>query len=559
LVPSFQKIPLSEYDAVTNGRFQREKGSDVYEKVIDMGAGAVIEFATCGNVEKSMDRIERNYRALLAVAVVLNSQRDMHSLWEVITAEITKVVPWARASVTLYDREADGFRFYVIATTMAQVVLQPDAIVPRVGSAMGWVYDHKALHFRPDLKRDQVFIEDRWYFQEGLGRMINLPLLVGDRCLGLLNIASRESGAPDPGDLEFLTQVAMQIAYAIDHVQAYEQIDRLRNQLAKENVYLNEELRLIKNAGSLIGTSLAFQHVLGLAREVAPTPATVLITGETGTGKELIAQAIHDWSPRRAKPIIQVNCASFPAGLVESELFGHERGAFTGADRAREGRFELAHGGTLFLDEIGEMPLETQAKLLRVLQDGMVDRLGGKQPVRVDVRVIAATNSDLSAAVKGGAFRADLFYRLNVFPIGLPPLRNRPEDIPILARHFLQQYGVILLRSYKDIDQESLERLIRYTWPGNVRELENVIERAMILSHEPILRIDQHVLGLQDSSVTAPPPSGLKDLERLHILQTLTLTKWHIEGSDGAAVRLGIPPSTLRSRMKQFGMKRPHS
>ena len=287
----------------------------------------------------------------------------------------------------------------------------------------------------------------------------------------------------------------MQIAYAIDHVQAYEQIDRLRDQLAKENVYLNEELRLMKNVGSLVGQSLAFRHVIGLARDVAPTPSTVFITGETGTGKELIAQAIHDWSPRHSKPMVRVNCAAFPAGLVESELFGHERGAFTGADRAREGKFELAHGGTLFLDEIGEMPLETQAKLLRVLQDGLIDRLGGKQPVRVDVRVIAATNRNLPAAVKDGTFRADLFYRLNVFPIGLPPLRNRPEDIPILARHFLKQYCVKLGRSCKDIDRESLERLIRYTWPGNVRELENVIERAMILSREPVLRIDEHVLG----------------------------------------------------------------
>ncbi len=483
----------------------------------------------------------------------------MHSLWEAITAEITKVIPWARASVTLYDREADGFRFYVISTTFAKLVLQRNDVVPRVGSGMGWAYDHKALHIRPDLKREQVFLEDKWYVQEGLGRMINLPLLVGDRCLGVLNIASRESGAPDPADLEFLTQVAMQIAYAIDHVQAYEQIDRLRDQLAKENVYLTEELRLVKNVGSLVGKSPAFQHVLGLAREVAPTPATVLITGETGTGKELIAQAIHDWSPRRPKPMIRVNCAAFPAGLVESELFGHERGAFTGADRAREGRFELAHGGTLFLDEIGEMPLDTQAKLLRVLQDGMVDRLGGKQPVRVDVRVIAATNSDLPAAVKASTFRADLFYRLNVFPIALPPLRNRPEDIPILTRHFLEIYSVKLLRSCKDIDQESLERLIRYTWPGNVRELENVIERALILSHEPILRVNEHVLGSHDSSFPAARPSGLNDLERWHILQTLTLTNWHIEGPDGAAVLLGIPPSTLRSRMKQFGMKRPSS
>ena len=504
-----------------------------------------------------MDRIERNYRALLAVAVVLNSQRDMHSLWEAITAEITKVIPWARASVTQFDREADGFRFYVVATTMARVVLQRDAIIPRVGSGMGWAYDHKSLHIRPDLKQEQVFLEDKWYVQEGLGRMINLPLLVRDRCVGVLNIGSRESGAPDPGDLEFLTQVAMQIAYAIDHVQAYEQIARLRDQLAKENVYLTEELRLMKNAGSLVGTSLAFQHVIGLARDVAPTPSTVFVTGETGTGKELIAQAIHDWSPRREKPMVRVNCAAFPAGLVESELFGHERGAFTGADRAREGRFELAHGGTLFLDEIGEMPLETQAKLLRVLQDGMVDRLGGKQPIRVDVRVIAATNRNLPAAVKAGAFRADLFYRLNVFPINVPPLRNRPEDIPILARHFLKQYCVKLGRSCKDIDRESLERLIRYSWPGNVRELENVIERAMILSREPVLRIDEHLLDLQDTSFSVSPSADLKEVERRHILQTLTLTNWHIAGPHGAAVRLGIPPSTLRSRMKQLGMKRP--
>jgi len=524
---------------------------------MDMSASPVIEFAHSERVEKLMNRIEINYRALLAVAVVLNSQRDTHSLWEAITAEITKVIPWARASVTLYDREADGFRFYAMATTMAQVVLQRDVVVPRVGSGMGWVYDHKALHIRPELQRDQVFLEDKWYAQEGLGRMINLPLLVRDRCLGILNIGSIESGAPDPEDLEFLTQVAMQIAYATDHVQAYEQIDRLRDQLAKENDYLTEELKLTKDIGSLVGKSLAFRHAIGLARDVAPTPSTVFITGETGTGKELIAQAIHDWSPRREKPMVRVNCAAFPAGLVESELFGHERGAFTGADRAREGRFELAHGGTLFLDEIGEMPLETQAKLLRVLQDGIVDRLGGKQPVRVDVRVIAATNRNLPAAVKNGAFRADLFYRLNVFPIGVPPLRNRPEDIPILARHFLKQYGVKLGRACKDIDQESLERLIRYSWPGNVRELENVIERAMILSREPVLRIDEHLLDLQDTSVAASPPADLKELERRHILQTLTLTNWHIAGPDGAAVRLGIPPSTLRSRMKQFGMKRP--
>lgn len=309
--------------------------------------------------------------------------------------------------------------------------------------------------------------------------------------------------------------------------------------------------------GVLVGKSPAFQHVLALAREVAPTSTTVLITGEMGTGKELVAQAIHDWSPRHHKPLVRVNCAAFPAGLVESELFGHERGTFTGADCAHEGRFQQADSGTLFLDEIREMPWETQAKLLRVLQDGMVDRLGGKQPVPVDVRVIATTNSDLCAAMQRGAFRADLFYRLNVFPIDLPPLRDRLDDIPLLARHFLERYCVKFNRSCRDIDRESLERLICHTWPGNVRELENVIERALILSHEPVLRIDEAGSEAQGSSLEAAPPSNLKELERRHILQTLTLAEWHIEGPDGAAARLGLPPSTLRSRMKLLGMKRP--
>ncbi|MGB0911634.1 MAG: sigma-54 interaction domain-containing protein, partial [Nitrospirales bacterium] len=327
--------------------------------------------------------------------------------------------------------------------------------------------------------------------------------------------------------------------------------------LTKENAYLTQELRSTKNLGSFVGTSQLFQQVLALARDVAATPTTVLITGETGTGKELLAQAIHDWSPRKQKAIVRVNCAAFPAGLVESELFGHEKGAFTGADSRREGRFELAHGGTLFLDEIGEMPLETQAKLLRVLQDGMVDRLGGKQPISVDVRVIAATNADLPQAVKEGKFRNDLFYRLNVFPIGIPPLRNRPEDISLLAQHFLEQYRPKLNRSFDQIDPESLERLIRYSWPGNVRELENVIERAMIVCHGDLLRIDRRLLTTEESDVLPSSQTTLQDVERHHIASTLASTSWRIEGPNGAAQQLGIAPSTLRSRIRKLGLQRP--
>lgn len=504
-----------------------------------------------------MSRIETSYRALLEVAIVLNSQRDTNSLWEAITAQINRVIPWARASVTLYDPEVDGFRFYIVATNMPKVVVPRDEVIPRIGSGMGWAYEHKTMHVRPDLKQEQIFLEDKWYVEEGLARMINLPLLVKDKCIGILNLGSIESGNPDPEDLEFLGQVAMQIAYAIDHVKAYVEINRLRDQLARENLYLAEELKITKHYGAMVGQSRIFQHVLELAKEVAPTTTTVLITGETGTGKELLAQAIHERSPRREKPFIRVNCAAFPAGLVESELFGHERGAFTGADARREGRFELANGGTLFLDEVGEMPLETQAKLLRVIQDRVVDRLGGKRPIPVDVRLIAATNADLAAAIEQGRFRADLFYRLHVFPITIPPLRSRPEDIPALARHFLEHYRVKLRRPCEDITPESMERLIRYSWPGNVRELENLIERAMILSHESLLHIDERFLV--PPTATPPPkaPAGLVDLERQHILQILASVNWRIEGSGGAAERLGLAPSTLRSKIRKLGLQRP--
>ncbi|MDT7043211.1 sigma-54-dependent Fis family transcriptional regulator [Candidatus Nitronereus thalassa] len=504
-----------------------------------------------------MNRIETNYRALLKVAIELNSQRNTKSLWQAITAQIHQVMPWARASVTLYDAEADGFRFYVVATNLPKVVVKQNSVIPRMGSGMGWVYEHKTFHVRPDLKHEQVFLEDAWYVKEGLGRMINFPLLVKEKCLGILNIGSVDAGHPSSEDLEFLSQVAMQIAYAIDHVQAYEEISRLHQQLARENTYLVQELKQTKMFGPMVGKSRLFQEALALAREVAPTSATVLITGETGTGKELLAQAIHDESPRKDKPLVRINCAALPIGLVESELFGHERGAFTGAEAKREGRFELANGGTLFLDEIGEMPLETQAKLLRVIQDGLVDRVGGKHSIPVDVRLIAATNADLSTAIVQGRFRADLFYRIHVFPITIPPLRSRPEDIPELAQHFLEHYRIKFKRPCETIEQDSLRRLIRYSWPGNIRELENVIERAVILSHDSVLRIEDRLLTPSNTTPVPKAPADLLDVERQHILQTLAATNWQIEGGDGAAKQLGLAPSTLRSRIKKLQLQRP--
>lgn len=504
-----------------------------------------------------MKDIEGGYRALLAVTNVLNSQRDTDSLWRAITEQIKQVVPWERAGITLYAPESDSFRFYALETSMSTRVLQRDAVIPRAGSAVGWVFEHRRTHVRPDLMRERLFLEDDFYLQEGLGRMINLPLLAGEQCLGTLNIGSVQAGDPDAEDLEFLGQVATQIAFAIDHVQAYEQINRLREELARENEYLVEEIKLTHNFGAMVGKSPELQQVVTLAQAVGPTSTAALITGETGTGKELLARAIHELSPRRQKSFIRVNCAALPMGLVESELFGHERGAFTGADHRRLGRFELANGGTLFLDEIGEMPLEAQAKLLRVLEDGEVDRVGSTQSIPVDVRIIAATNADLVAAISTGRFRPDLFYRLHVFPIVIPPLRHRLEDIPLLACHFLEHYRSKLKRPRLEFSAQSMDRLVRYTWPGNVRELQNVIERAVILTRSSTVEIDDPVLRSPSALAEAEATDNLQELERQHILQLLDRTQWRIYGRNGAAAQLGLNPSTLRSRLKKLGLKRP--
>lgn len=504
-----------------------------------------------------MSRAELNYEILLEVTNILNSQRDMEGLWQTIAPQIQTVIPWARAGITLYDREVDGFRFHAVLTNMATPMLRRDAVIPRAGSAVGWVYEHRQIHVRANLQQERIFLEDEYYVQEGLGRMINLPLLVKGDCLGTLNIGSVETGAPDTGDLKFLQQVATQIALAIDHVRAYERIKRLSEQLSRENEYLVEEVKQSKNLGTMVGRSSAFQEVLALVQAVAPTTTSVLLQGETGTGKELIARAIHDSSPRRGKSFVGVNCAALPPSLVESELFGHERGAFTGADQRRLGRFELADGGTLFLDEIGEMPLEAQAKLLRVLQDGKVDRVGSTQPVSVNVRLIAATNVDLAAAIGKGTFRADLYYRLQVFPIAIPPLRARAEDIPLLAEHFLAICGARLKRSNLRLDARSLERMVRYPWPGNVRELQNVIERAVIISKSGVVEIDERFLPSVPGSRESPATSNLLELEKHHILRVLEKTGWRIYGPGGAAQELGMNPETLRSRLRKLAITRP--
>jgi transcriptional regulator with GAF, ATPase, and Fis domain len=359
------------------------------------------------------------------------------------------------------------------------------------------------------------------------------------------------------------TEVALQ--------QALKEVSELKNHLQAENIYLREEISADHNLNDVVGSSAALKAVLRQIRQVGPTDSTVLMLGETGTGKELMARAVHESSKRKDRPMIKVNCATLPSNLIESELFGHERGAFTGASTARIGRFEVADGGTIFLDEIGELPLDLQAKLLRVLQEGEFERLGSSKPIRVDVRVIAATNRDLNESVKQATFRADLFYRLNIFPINVPPLRERREDIPQLVSFFVNRLNQKLGRKIDIVSQSTMDALQQYNWPGNIRELQNVIERAFIVSEGNRLELaDNLAIGDRDITPTAepeqkeatPPFSNnqyrkLIDLEREYITEVLKKTYWRIEGKDGAAVILGMNPNTLRSRMRKLGIKRP--
>lgn len=402
--------------------------------------------------------------------------------------------------------------------------------------------------------------------QAGVRSFLAGPLIAKRKPFGALILATTQSDER-LDDTEFFMRVCSQVALAADNVLSYEQIAELKSRLERENAYLIEEIKSEHNFEEMVGTSPAFRELIDKVRRVAPTDATVLITGESGTGKELVARALHSRSQRATKPLVKVNCAAISAGLVESELFGHVRGAFTGAVDRRAGRFEYAQGGTLFLDEVGELPLDTQAKLLRVLQEHEFEPVGSNKTIQVDVRIIAATNRRLEEAVKDGRFRADLFFRLNVVPIRLPPLRERKGDIPdlvsfILAHHN-RQYG----RKVESVADETMQRLMSYSWPGNIRELQNLLARAVVLSTGPVLRLGEDLLPSANAVATAtdaqamaagmPANLQLNQVQRTHVLQVLESTQWVIEGPKGAAVRLGLHPNTLRSRMKRLKIRRP--
>ncbi len=496
-------------------------------------------------------------RVLLEVNNAVVSNLELRPLFEAIAACLRRVMHHEYTSLALYDPKTKHMRVQALDFPQGRGLIREEMSVSVETSPSGCAFSNRKplLANRADLEGYDSEVA-RLLLAEGVKSMCCVPLITRNGVLGALNVASLRDGAFTQADADLLGQVAAQVAIAVENALAFRQIEELKNKLAEEKLYLEDEIRTEFDFEEIIGESAALKAILKQVETVAPTDSTVLIQGETGTGKELIARAIHDLSTRRQRTFVKVNCAAIPTGLLESELFGHERGAFTGAIAQKLGRFELAHQGTLFLDEVGDIPLELQPKLLRVLQEQEFERLGSTRTTRVDIRMVAATNRDLAQMVADGEFRSDLYYRLNVFPIRVPPLRERRDDIPTLVRYFAQKHARRMNKRIETIPAETMDALLRYHWPGNIRELENLIERAAIVSPGPALRVPLAELKPQPEAA-ANGITTLEAAEREHILRALQATNWVLGGANGAAARLGMKRTTLQSRMQKLGITRP--
>ena len=517
---------------------------------------------------------EERYRLLLEVSEAANSQLEIAAVLEAVVHALPPSIPVDGLGVVTVDgdtvaphavyirgverRQGDSFvdvlaRWLQLPTEEVEPRIFPR--VPLAGSGTAHVGRSGEPLVCEDLSREARFPEDSRLLAAGVRSYVRVPLVMRERLVGSLAFSRATAGPFRPQEVDVFAALARPIAAAVANALAFEEIGRLTRQLQAENLALRQEIDERSMFEEIVGSSPALRETLARVDKVAATDATVLVTGETGTGKELVARAIHRRSRRSHRALVAVNCAALPASLIASELFGHEKGAFTGALQRRIGRFELAAGGSIFLDEVGELPPEVQASLLRVLQEGTFERVGGSQPIKTDARVIAATNRDLSRAVADGTFREDLFYRLNVFPLPMPALRQRREDIPILVEYFAARYAARLGKRFASIERDSMDRILAYSWPGNVRELQNVIERAAILSEGEVLRVDEPLLAAApppSSGTDLPLPLGLREQERQRIEEALAATAGRVSGARGAAVRLGVPASTLESRIRSL-------
>ncbi len=510
--------------------------------------------------------------ALIAAARALTSRLDVAGASHAVLDAVQDVFGATSSWVLLH--EPRDHRLKAVAVRGAGADAFRDVVMPADGGIMGLAFSSRRVVFVPHAQDD-----DRWFdvarvHDTGIQSAFAVPLIVHGSAIGVVGLDAPQFTSdqpPGPRDVARLEALAAQAAIAIANAQLYESSERDRRRLTallderrglrRRVTHLQQEVRAASAPGEIVGASAPWTEVVKLADLVAAGDTSVLLLGATGTGKELLARRIHDQSPRHAGPFVAVNCAALPEALVESELFGHEKGAFTNAIARKLGKFELADGGTLFLDEVGDLPAAAQAKLLRVLQDSKVERVGATGPVAVNVRVVAATNQNLEAAVSDKTYRADLYFRLSVFPITLPTLPERPSDIPLLARHFLRVFARTLRRPATDLADDAMQKLLAYRWPGNVRELQNVMERAAILSTGALVPVG--AIWLPDA---VPPPSDppgptgtttLVDAERSAILAALEGTAWRISGAGGAAERLGMKPTTLHAKMKKLGIRRP--
>src|SRR6516164_1095626 len=464
---------------------------------------------TSADLDGPATAADDRYRALLAVSAAIIAHRDLSALFQEMAGRLRQVVHFDHLVLVLHEAATNTMRVHLLEPPESITIDLPPEERP---AGFVWQTQQPLITSRiADLRRWPRLLEHVQSY--GIQSSCWLPLTTARRRLGTLGFSSRQPSTYDSADVDFLQHVADQVAVAVENALAFQEIEAafqkietLKDQLAKENAYLEEEARTQHNFGEVVGESAALRRVLKEVETVAPTGSTVLVRGETGTGKELIARALHELSPRKARTFVKLNCAAIPTGLLESELFGHEKGAFTGAVSPKAGRFELAHQGTLFLDEVGDIPLELQPKLLRVLQEQEFEHLGGTKTIKVDVRLVAATHRDLAKMVAEGRFREDLFYRLNVFPLVLPPLRERRDDIPRLVRHFTQQFARRMGRRIDTIPSAVMDTLVRYPWPGNVRELQNVIERAVILS--PGLSLQVPLGDLQPATTRSQGSGG---------------------------------------------------
>jgi formate hydrogenlyase transcriptional activator len=514
-------------------------------------------------VFQEVSGVRDRLRLLLNLTSRITSSLDLREVLRAIAANVREVIKADAVGVALHDATSGKFRVFAMdfphgkGGVKEELLVTPGAAYKKAMASLKPVVIER---WEPDELGPEIY---HIAAAEGVKAACGIPLVNRGRFLGILSILRTTETLFTPEDVDFVSAASGQIAIAIENALAFREISELKEQLAQETLYLQDEIRSEMNFAQIIGNSTSLRKVLKHVETVAATDSTVLIYGETGTGKELIARAIHDLSPRRSKAFVKLNCAAIPTGLLESELFGHEKGAFTGAIAQRIGRFEVANGGTIFLDEIGEIPLELQTKLLRVLQEREFERLGSSRTLRTDARLIAATNRDLEGMVGEQKFRSDLFFRLNVFPIHVPPLRERQSDIPLLVRHFAQQFAKRMNKAIDTIPSATIDALCRYHWPGNIRELQNVIERGVITSTGPILRVDVADLKISKPPLTEKSSSTngalrdvLKETERQQILKALKQSNWVVAGPNGAAAKLGMNRSTLQLRMNKLGISR---